>query len=123
MALIKCPECGHEVSDKSNMCVNCGCPLNLQNTVTIEFPKDNDVMIKMKYEVKDANGMVLASGTSGETATFTLDEPTKLTCHIIGKMYSGYEIKPIDYVPYGEVRYKVVRRNKGFQSCVEITDG
>ena len=25
--LIKCPECGKEISDKSDHCVNCGCPL------------------------------------------------------------------------------------------------
>lgn len=27
MALIKCKECGHEISDKASMCPNCGCPL------------------------------------------------------------------------------------------------
>ncbi len=27
MALIKCKECGHEVSDKASACPNCGCPL------------------------------------------------------------------------------------------------
>jgi len=28
MALIKCGECGKEISDKANMCVHCGNPLN-----------------------------------------------------------------------------------------------
>lgn len=27
MALIKCPECGSEISDKSEVCIKCGCPL------------------------------------------------------------------------------------------------
>lgn len=27
MALIKCKECGHEVSDKAEACPNCGCPV------------------------------------------------------------------------------------------------
>ena len=27
MALIKCPECGKEISDKSNACIHCGCPI------------------------------------------------------------------------------------------------
>ena len=28
MALIKCPECGKEVSDKAPACIHCGFPLN-----------------------------------------------------------------------------------------------
>lgn len=28
MALIKCPECGNQVSDKASACPNCGCPLD-----------------------------------------------------------------------------------------------
>lgn len=28
MALIKCPECGGQVSDKASACIHCGCPLH-----------------------------------------------------------------------------------------------
>ena len=28
MALIKCSECGKEISDKANTCPNCGCPID-----------------------------------------------------------------------------------------------
>ena len=28
MALIKCPECGKEISDKSDKCIHCGYPLS-----------------------------------------------------------------------------------------------
>ena len=28
MALIKCPECGKEISDKAMACINCGCPVS-----------------------------------------------------------------------------------------------
>ena len=31
MALIKCPECGKEISDKSNQCIHCGYPLIIKN--------------------------------------------------------------------------------------------
>jgi len=31
MALIKCDECGHEVSDKASVCPNCGCPVPNKN--------------------------------------------------------------------------------------------
>lgn len=31
MALMKCPECGKDVSDKANACPHCGCPVPLQH--------------------------------------------------------------------------------------------
>lgn len=31
MALIKCPECGKEISDKAASCPNCGCPISKDN--------------------------------------------------------------------------------------------
>ena len=31
MALIKCPECGKEISDKSENCIHCGYPLKKQS--------------------------------------------------------------------------------------------
>lgn len=31
MALIKCTECGHEVSDKASECSHCGCPIEKRN--------------------------------------------------------------------------------------------
>lgn len=43
MALIKCTECGHEVSDKASACPNCGCPIEslgaAQEDVMYEEPK------------------------------------------------------------------------------------
>ena len=38
MALIKCNECGHEVSDKASACPNCGCPI-----ADDHFEPQNDV--------------------------------------------------------------------------------
>lgn len=31
MALVKCKECGHEVSDKASVCPQCGCTINRKN--------------------------------------------------------------------------------------------
>lgn len=33
MALIKCPECGKEVSDKAKVCIQCGCKLHKEQSV------------------------------------------------------------------------------------------
>lgn len=33
MALIQCPECGKEISDKASTCPNCGCPIKVEGPV------------------------------------------------------------------------------------------
>lgn len=35
MSLIKCPECGKEISNKATQCINCGFPLPKENTICI----------------------------------------------------------------------------------------
>lgn len=34
MALTKCPECNHEISDMAPTCPNCGCPINKQKRIS-----------------------------------------------------------------------------------------
>ena len=86
MALIKCPECGKEISSLAKVCIHCGCPLH-------EAEKSGEVRIKMpnniavgvigafssrKATVMDANRKVLWKGRHGENACFTIDQPTKI---------------------------------------------
>ena len=68
MALIKCPECGKEISDKANACIHCGYPLNEQeedfyikktslldeDTLKYEFQKIADNVLK-SIEEKEAH--------------------------------------------------------------------
>lgn len=35
MPLIKCPECGREISDKAKQCIHCGFPLEEENTICV----------------------------------------------------------------------------------------
>ena len=44
MALIKCIECGKEISDKANACPNCGCPVGIENKL------DNNEIIQVAEE-------------------------------------------------------------------------
>lgn len=39
MALIKCSECGKEISDKAKVCVNCGNPIFQEKVKTIQKKK------------------------------------------------------------------------------------
>lgn len=48
MALIKCEDCGKEISDKSKACIHCGCPINLVQEK--ENNKDKEVELE---KVKD----------------------------------------------------------------------
>ncbi len=36
MALIKCPECGKDISDKAVSCPNCGCPIGQEHIEYLE---------------------------------------------------------------------------------------
>jgi len=92
MALIKCPECCKEISDKANTCPNCGCPLSELMTggiVRIKIP--NNIVLgwvglfsSRKALVKDENGVVLWEGKHGENASFNIDEPTNILIELGG---------------------------------------
>lgn len=48
MALIRCPECGKQVSDKASSCPNCGCPLRepiSASNMSIQEKKENKIKI------------------------------------------------------------------------------
>ena len=39
MALIKCEECGKEISDRAKACVHCGCPLEEKKEEKVQAPE------------------------------------------------------------------------------------
>lgn len=39
MALINCPECGKEISDKAASCPNCGCPIKIISSENTHMQK------------------------------------------------------------------------------------
>jgi len=44
MALIKCPECNTEISDRADSCVKCGCPIAKKvDSPTLPSPALNDI--------------------------------------------------------------------------------
>ena len=61
MALIKCPECGKEISDKANACIHCGYPLNEQKEdfgitdshLRIKSYLDEDTLIDNIHKMAD----------------------------------------------------------------------
>lgn len=68
MALVKCPECGREVSNKAVSCPGCGCPIadfkvkNSIDTLLDElYNKYPNEMVKAIKELREVTGMDLKS--------------------------------------------------------------
>lgn len=49
MALIKCPECGKEISDKSSACINCGYPLSESQAQNIPSVDNEEKSIQTSF--------------------------------------------------------------------------
>ncbi len=54
MAMIKCTECGKEMSDKASVCPNCGCPIEDIRAKLGEIEAEREEKAKAKEEVKKA---------------------------------------------------------------------
>lgn len=65
MALIQCPECGKDISDKSTQCIHCGYPLN-EHEITI---KD---IASLKADIYNLVTTRVQSKNSGTEATIKL---------------------------------------------------
>lgn len=53
MALIKCEECGKEISDKASSCPHCGCPLNQYDSIQKENTLYSIRLIGTAQKVKE----------------------------------------------------------------------
>lgn len=85
MALIKCPECGKEISDKASACPNCGMPLRSEDRGTYDititrkkqwFLINPDATITVdnsdKYKLKNDSSIKISLTTGEHTLLFSL---------------------------------------------------
>lgn len=104
MALIKCPECGREVSDKAASCINCGCPLagiNPSGSVTVAV--NGPGMVKM-YIFDMETGKELWCGNNGEVARFNVEKETEIS--VIGSMERRHPERGAKAIVRGGKRYE-----------------
>ena len=73
MALIKCSECGNEVSDRAKSCPKCGCPIQTDNTVRIEFSRGKQ-LFNMGCYVLDEEDNIIAECKEGQTVEFEISK-------------------------------------------------
>lgn len=79
MALIKCPECGKEVSSQAVACPVCGFPIakaNPKGTVAIRITEQLAVKIRI---TNVATGKLICQASPGEVARFEVDGPTTIS--------------------------------------------
>ncbi len=97
MALINCPECNQQISDKATSCPKCGCPISSQsnnNIVEIYFPHWQSGTIRGKCSVLEY-GQEIATCRSGETVTIECSSPRKITVTSTGCIKSAeQEVSP-----------------------------
>lgn len=91
MALIKCMECGKEISDRAATCPNCGCPVSemaSSGVVRIKIPTLELGLVGLfssrDTSVVDDSNNVLWKGRHGENASFTIDGETKIKINLGG---------------------------------------
>ena len=83
MALIACPECGREISDKAAHCIHCGCPIAQQHETSNDKPKfkiDNVNIDSSKF--KPVPG---APSIGGDDASFGGTPGKTWNCPTCGK--------------------------------------
>ena len=115
MALVKCPECGKEISNLAKSCPNCGCPIE-------SISPSGEVRIKLS-PVKAATGFngqqkatifcgskVLWEGYTGEVAELFFDKATNVTVkYHLSLMHYGGECSGI-VDPVKSKKYNVSSR-------------
>jgi|GEM_PF-1374151 len=78
MALIRCPECGNAISDKSEKCIHCGYPIgnqSLQGKVVFQTTGDF-IGLAGKYIIKDHNGNTLAKLKASDRFAISINADT-----------------------------------------------
>lgn len=92
MALIKCPECGKEISDRAKACINCGCPIEdfkgKDGNINLDVGKLIIKMDKSKgtflapfekvVEIRSLEGDFLCKLYPGETKTVKIDKDMEI---------------------------------------------
>jgi hypothetical protein len=83
LALISCPECSSQVSDKAPACPQCGAPIAAATAVKVRFPVVQGQMFNTCCSVL-VGGRVVAQCRQGETATFDLSAPAEIQVKVTG---------------------------------------
>ncbi len=94
MALIKCPECGNQVSDKAAACPSCGCPVSDASSQ----PNQASHVQSQVDTGRAGQFLVTRKGSPSSFRLFSIDDDyVNLECRGCGKVYK-FKRKNFDYV-------------------------
>ena len=82
MALIKCPECGKEISDKALACIHCCYPLSL-----LTVGKQNNIKVKAKENLKEYYFKIINCNGSNAKMIITLKNKFIIVLKMLKKRY------------------------------------
>lgn len=119
MALVNCPECGKEVSDKASMCPNCGCPVCAVSK-TIE-PFDTIVCYGRK-KITGTNNQIIIQGPLLKDNIINVEDIRKIYFRESSLLGSGFLCIGTSYEPnvYGNEKNKVVFNGSQNKQFVEL---
>ena len=87
MALVSCPECGREVSDRATACIHCGFPLTQpKSELVIKGKRIPDALVKHIYFLY-CNDSLFDEVLPGEVKRYTITQPIKL---VLGHKRGGF---------------------------------
>lgn len=125
MALIKCPECGREVSDKAKNCPFCGCPIESVSPSGTVRIKVSPLRVEYGFNGNQkvsitAGSRLLWEGNVDEVAELYFDRPTTVTVkyHISLMHYGGECSGTID--PSKSRKYNVSARQGMFSTKIVL---
>lgn len=84
MALIKCPECGRDVSNRAKACIHCGFPFN-ENIPQYENNTDICIINGVRYDLSDLKDYVLNKQRRQEVSIYNKSQE-------LIKMIPGFSI-------------------------------
>lgn len=113
MAIINCPECGKEISNRATTCPNCGCPIseNNENTKSFSLQSQEEYLVcpycdsrELHAEQKGfSGGKALAGavllGGVGLLAGTLGSKDVRITCLKCGKSFKAGDAKVIKPQP------------------------